>query len=912
MNKSMKISGLMWALLLAWGSASAAGLGKLTVQSALGQPLRAEIELLSVGKDDLASLEARLASAEAYRQARMDRSGALGNLNFSVEQNRGGKPVIRLSSATAITEPFLDVLIELNWSSGRMVREYTLLLDPPAEFRQAEPARAVAVPELARSEGAAPESAPRRADATRARTTGAPATPKIYGPIRSGETLRGIAAKLKPAEVSLEQMMVALYQNNPGVFQGNNMNRMASGRALAVPETDLVAANTQAEALRVIRGHAAEWHAYRGQVAGMAAEAAPARPDDVASAGRIEKRVEQTPAAAPSSRDVLKLSKGEPAGTPGKPDGKTLEKLQMMEEELAAKARALQEAQDRVSQLERTVSDMQSLLDMKAREAAEAAAAPAVEPETPPAPPPATEQPAPATPVAPVATDLPPPIEDNSSSWLSTFISNPIYIGGLIAAVLLSVLLWLMMMGNRRRQGLTKFEDSIMTGGEFKNNAVFTPPPSTGAAAGVSTEGSMLLTDFSRLGMGAIDSHEVDPIAEAEVYMAYGRDAQAEEILKEALAKDPNRHEIALKLLEIYAARKDTTVFETTASELYAGLGGQNTPIWSRAAEMGRSIDPDNPLYRAQEEASAAPVAAGIVAAAAAAAATAAASEPEPLAFESAPVEPEPAPTEEAAMLEAESGQGLEFDQAPEPEPVAIEMTEPEPTMVDDDSILEFDADTLFTATEPEAGPAPAREPEETGASLPTFDVTEAGETEATPVVEEAAGGLDLPDLDFPADTAGSTPPRLDLDGIDLELREEIGETAEPVGEVMEEATDFDMTAFTETSPEMPVEAPAETEIPSDALETAFEFDAAPVEIEAMPVEESVEVAAPAEAPMEEIEAPVLDQSMREEVNTKLDLARAYLEMGDREGAREILQEVVDEGDADQKAEADKLMAEVG
>jgi pilus assembly protein FimV len=126
------------------------------------------------------------------------------------------------------------------------------------------------------------------------------------------------------------------------------------------------------------------------------------------------------------------------------------------------------------------------------------------------------------------------------------------------------------------------------------------PGATTGkpAAGLVDTGNSSFLTDFDKTGPGTIDTDEVDPVAEAEVYIAYGRDAQAEEILKEAMARDRNRHEIALKLLEIYHARKSATAFETVAKELRAAVG-ESSPLWQKAAAMGAQIDPSNPLYGA-------------------------------------------------------------------------------------------------------------------------------------------------------------------------------------------------------------------------------------------------------------------------------------------------------------------------
>src|SRR5207245_502177 len=143
-----------------------------------------------------------------------------------------------------------------------------------------------------------------------------------------------------------------------------------------------------------------------------------------------------------------------------------------------------------------------------------------------------------------------------------------------------------------RRRKATKFEDSIISGTDIKTNTVF---GSTGGGV-VNTGENSLASDFSREGLGNIDTDEVDPIAEAEVYLAYGRDAQAEEILNEALKKDPKRQEIYLKLLEIQAQHNKPSAFETVASEPYSVPGGQGE-VWQKAMALGRQLDPANPLF---------------------------------------------------------------------------------------------------------------------------------------------------------------------------------------------------------------------------------------------------------------------------------------------------------------------------
>ncbi len=1027
MIKTKKISNLLWALLFAWGSVNAAGLGRLTVQSALGQPLKAEIELLSVTKDDLADITVKLASPEAFRLAHIDRQEALVNLRFAVDQRANGQPVIRISSTASVPDPFLDMLIELNWRSGRLVREYTVLLDPPPAAKPAETLRPlIAPPELAATLDAKPAVQPdvqvqsqtqSQAQAQSQSQTQAQAqaqaqakprkkpapvpaedVAEAYGPVRSGETLRAIANKVRTPDVSVDQMLVGLYRANKKAFHNDNMNSLNRGAVLKIPDGDAIGDLSQVEAEKTVAAHASEWYAYRRKLSQVAAAAARPVVEDQSAGKIVPQREVVAPPVAATTKDVLKLSKGEPGkvdkngkDAKDKAQEKVLEKVNAMEEELAAKARALQEAQDRVSQLERTVLDMQKLLEMKAQEkaqekaqqatqaapSAEPVAVAPVEPAQTPAPEPA---PAVVPPVVPLPAVAPPaPAEAPAAGWMSSLLGNPLYIGGFVAALLLSALVWMMVVSNRRRKSMMKFEDSIMTGGEFKNNNVFN---ATGdAAAGANTESSMLLTDFSRLGMGAIDNHEVDPIAEAEVYMAYGRDAQAEEILREALAKDPARHEIALKLLELYVSRKDANAFEATASDLYASLGGQNTPVWQRAAEMGRSIDPDNPLYQAASASTGgavkaapamarAPVAAAAVASAAAASVMASDVEPagealgdlEELASmagwdeeekeedKEAEKDTTPTLTQEVAPG-SDADNGLDFtatsvaDFAPQPEAApsvasvddnlmefelpepALEVNASPPELADldlnevEDFSLDADLSAAFDLPQAEAAaksalpelpdesaldfvPALAAAPE--AASQSAVPVDEMAEFELPETMGEVA--LDESALDASAGEEtesasgeSSAMPVFDLSDIDLDL--DLDEMAEAQAKAEAEA----VAKPEPEAEEKEVTAEVEDLFAAFEMEAASELDVAPVE--ELPVAEMPGAEMPGAEPPAQTE-PELDPELREEVNTKLDLARAYLEMGDREGAREILQEVLGEGDTQQKAEAAQLMAD--
>jgi pilus assembly protein FimV len=414
---------------------------------------------------------------------------------------------------------------------------------------------------------------------------------------------------------------------------------------------------------------------------------------------------------------------------------------------------------------------------------------------------------------------VPPPVSEPepepAGNWFDPLLANPVYWGGALAALGLGgVLWWVMASGGRRRKTRAALDDSIMSGGDVS------PTVMTGGASGgsVNTGDTSFLTDFSQAGLGTIDTHDVDPIAEAEVYMAYGRDAQAEEILKEAVGKNPDRPEIRVKLLEIYAARRNTSAYEAVAGELYAALDGKPSPLWDKACEMGRGIDPTNPLYGGVQ--SSAPVAATVAATAAVA------------------------------------GGALAFDTAPKPGEAAFGLADaaPEHTPYAAPQFAESVAEAAGTVADPVTAGAPL-EFESAGHVLnfdgqsepvPAFD---AGVSEPAPAPQPESSDLDfdLADLDLPA--APESAAELDLD---LDLGMGLENDSGPDSKFDFSGLDLDL---------------------GDAGGNDLDLD---------------------------------------EAGTKLDLARAYVEMGDKEGAREILNEVLAEGSERQKSDAKALLGSLG
>ncbi len=280
---------LAGAFLVASTAVSAAGMGRLTVLSGIGQPLRAEIDLVSVQKDEVGTLSARVASPDAYQQAGIEYSPALPSVKLMIDKRPGGQPFILITSTQPVSEPYLDLLVELNSSAGKLSREYAVLMDPvgaptsaPTTVAQSkqkpqEPARPVEKMAPRQSVAVAP---------TTASTSG-----ESYGPVKAGDTLSGIARVNKAGDVNLDQMLVALFKSNPQAFAGKNMNRLKTGTILRMPDASELAATSTADASKEVKLQAANWNAYRQQLAASA----PAAPDESPKqdvSGRISASVE--------------------------------------------------------------------------------------------------------------------------------------------------------------------------------------------------------------------------------------------------------------------------------------------------------------------------------------------------------------------------------------------------------------------------------------------------------------------------------------------------------------------------------------------------------------------------------------------------------------------------------------------
>lgn len=900
-------------LLLTISTTHAAGLGKLTVTSALGQPLRAEIDLVSVQKDELASLTARLASPDAFKQAELEYTAALASVKVNVEKRPNGQPYIKLTSSQPIEEPILDVLIELSWASGRLVREYTALMDPP-EYN---------TPAVAPVARPGTQADPKPETAAKTRPSGKISRkPETVAPeagagdgsgesykVKSGDTLARIARSNKVEGVSLEQMLVGLYQNNRQAFAGN-MNRLKSGTILRVPDRETLVAVEPAEAVQEVKAQAANWNAYRQKLAAAAQASAPTDAAAQSATGRITATVEDRATVADPAREVLKLSKGEQniadvnsagnAGAGGADPRALQERLRNLEEEATAREKALQEANERLALLEGNIKSMQRLLEIRNESLAQAqnqakvtnqpetaadsstpaippaaggtdAKAPAGAAAVSPAPAPAPDtnradpQAGPLEGLAPapgnVAENKAPavaaaiPVEE--PGLVSRALDEPLYLA--VGALLLALIAFAVM---RHRRNQPEFENSIMTGGDLTGNTVF--GDSSGGV--VDTSNSSLITDFGKVGLEHISTDEVDPLAEAEVYIAYGRDAQAEEILKEAANRNPQRHEIHLKLLEIYAMRQSLGAFETLAGELYAATEGQGD-VWSKAAELGRSLDPDNPLYASARAA-------------------------EAKAFR----EEETHDFIQGASLDQATRSEFDFNSDPVSNPLSQR----------DDGAMDFDT-TIDQDREAQ------RKIESRDDRGMDFEVAPIEEAERP--IEAAAAPDTMIDFDFdlgaPQTRAAAEDDAITLNAIEEEEpvqfpphkeAEHKADTGMQAGETTTSAPDFDVDFSRQETEDKQAPIDRDERDRKDVPNAGVHTDLSTVDLN---FDSSRTV-------QERAEAPVARNDQWYDVQTKFDLAKAYQEMGDKEGAREILQEVVQEGDAEQQANSKALLASLG
>ncbi|WP_255370160.1 FimV/HubP family polar landmark protein [Roseateles sp. YR242] len=815
------------ALALAAGSAWGLGLGKLTVQSALGETLRAEIDVTSLSAEEAASLKLKVAPPETYRSTGLDYNAVLTGTQVTLARRADGRPYLRVSSDRAVQEPFVDVILELNWTNGRLTREFTLLFDPPsnnvarnndtttspvisAPASTAQGTASTSAPAVSGSNGRAASASPMPpAPAVTARPKAnapapaaqapAPATGASDYTVKQGDTLSRIASKTQPSGVSLDQMLVGLYRNNPDAFINNNMNRLKSGAVLQVPGSDTLSSITPQEARQVIQAQSSDFGGYRARLA----EAAPTlkQTDSERQAkGQVQAAVEERKTTAAPTPDKLTLSKGAAA-----------EKGEVK----ASKDTEKKDSAARVAELTRNVEELKKL---SAAAKPASATAPAASPAPAPTPAPAPAPVAASTPTVTVAATTPAPASapttsDESAEPASApvaasapVVAKPIpqpepqepslldTLGDYLPAIGAGLLVIIGGLGYRSwkakkdaaNRGETAFAESRLAPDSFFGHSGGQRVDTRDGATTGQSSMSYSLSQLDAIG-------DVDPVAEADVYLAYGRDLQAEEILKEALRANPERLAIRLKLLEVYGKRRDIKGFEQLATQLYAETRGQGED-WSKVQELGRQVDPENPLYQpggapvllgGDDEDRPEPMnastlpAAGLVpppaaSRAAAAAAAAAVATPARDAGPSSLMDldldldlgspPAPAPamaaTQALPSAVSQPAMGMDLDLTTPPAAKSAAAARDE---------LEFDLGDLDSTPAPAPKRTAAQAPESLDFDLGGIDLDLPSTPSHAPGHDLDVNSLELPDLDVPAPAQAKDTMSLDDLGVDLD-----------------------------------------------------------------------------------------------------------------------------------------------
>lgn len=571
LSKTLAMLGMLAPL-----GASAMGIGDIRSHSALNQALSAEIPLVLSGADKLETIQVRLASPEAFDKAGVERPPALTQLRFKPVARQDGRFVIEVSSREVIQEPFLDFLVEVESPQGTLLREFTLLLDPPREINQAYFGRYTApyvtaprqVPEFDRGE---PDYA------SRTRTTTPPdfneldpapyaqpaitpeqLTTRTYGPVQRGETLINIASRLeRPEGVSARHMANALYLANPQAFSGS-MHGLLAGSVLRIPIDDFIGQ--------------AQGQGVSGRSAAYRRPPAVGHGDSVGAVADVSARI---PSALKRENEELRV------------------RLTQLEQRLEEARRMLELKNAELATLQHHHAETPAAMEDSAQQSdPPAAESPdTTRAEIAPAPPPA---PAPVSAPLPTAQTRPTvaPLPQAAPAPEEHSLAPGLWLAG-VGLTLLGLGAWLY----RRRQlsGETGAEPIAAIkipaaepaeSGEQWQDPLATPMGFSPPAYAMETP--------------VLETSALDPLWEADIYLRYGRFSQAESLIREAIGQHPEQHDLKRKLFEILGLANNPEGFKTYALELQAGGLGLPTGFWAEIDDLQPGWLPQEILSGAQ------------------------------------------------------------------------------------------------------------------------------------------------------------------------------------------------------------------------------------------------------------------------------------------------------------------------
>lgn len=1048
-------------LILSPLSVQALGFGGIKLKSALNENLNAEVSLISATENDIQSLKIKLATDEAFLRAGIARSAFLQKLDFKIKQYPNGDHYIHVTTEESVREPFLDFLLDLNWKNGRMLREYTMLLDPPGRSPKYNPAPVttqarVAAPVVAAPipkpiQQVIPEPEPEILDVIQtpqptlsdveettpvtgieAETTDADTAeekrvadqiaasfaeaeakanananadttptepfdpdsafinddsgelwPRIpltdyvgegdeaddeseasaemgdldYGITKANDNLWTIAEKLRNGrnDITIYQVMMALLQSNPNAFVNNNVHRLKVGQVLRIDDESALTALSKKEAAKAYIKQTKSWDNYRKRIARKASvqpiiseaikqtetsnaeetsgELTLSSPDGeslVAGGGANEESLSNDFATV---QDQLRQTKAD-AGNMRTQNMVLNEKLQQLEDELNRLQRSISVKDDELAALQHQLSGLgKETAEQAKKEAAVIPPEVEVKPEViaqakPPVEVTAKQQVQPEK-MTDDSTNADPGIMDmvaGVGASIAAVIAGMMAGGSLliIAPIVLLLLVIIAILIKRRRQG-ERFQESILTGAtttEDADNAMTNPSSAS--------EESSFLDDFAMSGASAIetDDSEVDPLTEADVFMAYGRYEAAEERLNEAVKNEPERKDLQVKLLELHHATKNSDAFESSAEEFFASLDGseEDNLLWDKVVTLGYEIAPENPLFIIKDE-----MEDDVAAVSDDADGVAEMSNSEVMdigletgVFESADIDN--ADDDLDFSLDTVITDNSDFDLDLETNDNATNELSDEVTTAlldttdSDDNALDFNMDfSLDEATSEDTEKTATTDVNsgdefnldiETGDNSLDFNL-DVADTEITKEAELDATEAADNELDFNIDASDEST-ELDLSAT-VELEEtdlELDLTEADTSELTEESLTTDLgtetgddTASDELNFDLELAGDDSATLDDDL--SVLDSDNAADSVELADDELSLDLNLDASDTADD------DILSGDEVGTKLDLAKAYIDMGDPEGARSILSEVLDEGSDKQKEEAQELLGQI-
>jgi pilus assembly protein FimV len=942
----------------------ALGLGEIRLNSALNQPFDAEIELIAPTAEELASLKVGLASTDLFARYGLDRPGYLSNFEFSVTRGRDGRAAIKVTSNRSVTEPFVTLLVEANWGRGRLLREYTVLLDPPVFMpTQPETQAPIAAPQSgARTEGRI-ERVPEPTPVEQPRAVPSPAEPVVREtPSASAEALAGsytvqrndtlwrIASNVAPGASRrvINQTMIALFRANPQAFDGN-INLLRAGSVLRIPDQAEIESISLSEAAAEVSRQQQEWSGASRLAAG-----------EETSRLRLVPPEEAPTAPTPATPDTASVGTGTQAGA-GTAGSQTEDRrLEVTSPELAAAQQSVAEAPltpDPAA--EETPVDQPS---EPVAEQSQEAQAPAAQPRRQPARTPAPQEP-----------------------------EDPSLLDRLIAFWWIPVLLGLLVIGAlaflKRRREQSDLGDLAETD-TFKYEPEVERPTKTKAreesfamdaepavedsvdfgepvtqvrdeapAAPIETfEPAMPATakvDDTLSSETQVRFDQQDALAEADFHMAYGLYDQAADLVKIAIDREPERRDLKLKLLEIYFVWGNKDLFLETARDLHATVDQAPAGEWDKVLIMGKQIAPEDPMFQGE--------AGGHV--------------------DLVDVNLEGG--ENRVDLDLFSGPA---DTGEEPAGLDLQFASGEhPTLDTSAKKSESDLDFLLSDDQPVRDDEPTREMDHLSRTQETPTIESPMLDSSASAIEETAfaktgtdqtAEVSLDDLGLDVDSLEATGSLEDTTALHKEPDPDATQLARPLigddemtqlapslgsldrtleaprhvesfdiestgtiyvdqvdlsgGDTVEQRRpDIDSTAALQRISDVDVDLDnLSADQPEDAGQTVRhsggDLDAAQFSDDVFGSDKTaafpkidLDVGEPLASDDHEPTNKVLTTEMElselepvtmSEVGTKLDLARAYMDMGDPDGARSILEEVVQEGNASQKQEAMRLL----